>query len=1075
MVARTSTRNNLAGDVEPVEQAAPSQPKVVLFGDSISSAVGYGQDSNADTRYGQTVAEMLSKQWGVPVDSQAMGGVTTKDALTGSAIPFAGKELPIAYGNYEKYLKEQRPNVVLLRFGAADAIRLNDPAQTLSNVQAMVDMAKSYGATPVVIGVSPFAAGGDSRAGNINAGSIDPFIESANAINQGLQAIAQQNDLPFVDVRSLEVPKGALLDGVHPTAEFGKAMAEHIGNTLSAAMPQFGNTSATQAPTKRTQAAPAATDGSASGLLSVAPAALTPEQWQRILSGEAMSIGDAYYTAERTGANASMDQWDEGTLTGRVMRVPVSGNQYQMLDSAGNVEQTLEGYRSKGFFGDLLSHAGSIAKDTAPVWLAALGANYLAPGAAGAAEAAGAAGSGAGAAGGTAAAAAPITDAATAAFLEANMGALAPTVSGGFAPAAAASTLAPEVIASTLAPETAAPSLLSTAAAATPELAAVSPELAGSGLLSPQTITVTGSRAAATTPWWAPAAVTAAAVPVLGGMTATPTVAEAYRPSQNYGEGMTGAQTSAYDGVINATGNPALANAAANVAGAGSSVVDFLKANPTLGRLLFSGAGALLNAVGGPSGSSPGGYVDSGYRPTISRGGFNPAPQARQMAAQPTGLLMPSQPTGQANSGLWRYANAGNPASNMAMSAVTLPKTIGAATAGGSTGLLSSAPPAALPSLANAPRTSGLSALANLTPQALPTQAPTMTSAYSAPSIRAQNAPAPSQTLSQNAQTAGPNGANAAARITSGSTFAGGQALNQQYRDLVKRELGFDLPDLSPYTGQYLSQYMAELATPQSRAGLINAMRSAQAQEAAGGYYQPGDLAPVITGPGANANPSDWWNKNYNAVFGNGNSYFLPDTSEVTFIPREVLGAFRKTGETDEQVHNRLYYGNRFLGSGRSDTSQTPEYSMRKLMNPTEADNPYNLLRENAGNLVSFDVGRGDLTYDQGYATSRLLEAKGLYDTWNRTLDQYKGDAAALQRELADFKAPTGWAASEANLAQLKADKQASLERLNAQIASGNPFADFYNQQMTAAKTIDPAKYSSLSSGAVLRAGLLGG
>lgn len=42
-----------------------------------------------------------------------------------------------------------------------------------------------------------------------------------------------------------------------------------------------------------------------------------------------------------------------------------------------------------------------------------------------------------GAGGAAAAAAAPVTDAATAAFLEANMGALAPTVSGGFAPASA--------------------------------------------------------------------------------------------------------------------------------------------------------------------------------------------------------------------------------------------------------------------------------------------------------------------------------------------------------------------------------------------------------------------------------------------------------------------------------------------------------------------------------------------------------------------------------------------------------------------------------------------------------------
>lgn len=123
----------------------------------------------------------------------------------------------------------------------------------------------------------------------------------------------------------------------------------------------------------------------------------TPEQWQRILAGEAMTIGDTYYSAERTTPSGSGENYEEGTLTGRVMRAPVGSNQYQMLGSNG--VETYDGYKSKGFFGDMFSHAASIAKDTAPVWLAALGANYLAPGMAGAAEAAGtaAAGTGAGA------------------------------------------------------------------------------------------------------------------------------------------------------------------------------------------------------------------------------------------------------------------------------------------------------------------------------------------------------------------------------------------------------------------------------------------------------------------------------------------------------------------------------------------------------------------------------------------------------------------------------------------------------------------------------------------------------
>jgi hypothetical protein len=216
---------NLFGDT------GPKQPKIALFGDSISSSVGYGKDSKSDTKYGNTVADVLSKQLGVPVDLQAVGGATTKDALTSNYLPG---------GNFEKYLQDNKPDVVLLRFGAADAIRLNDPQQTLANLQSMVDLAKQYGATPVMIGVSPFAPGNDIRAGNINEWSVDPYVNSASVINQGIQDIANQNKLPFVDMQRLEVPQGSLLDGVHPTAAFGKTMADYIGQAVSSALPQFG-------------------------------------------------------------------------------------------------------------------------------------------------------------------------------------------------------------------------------------------------------------------------------------------------------------------------------------------------------------------------------------------------------------------------------------------------------------------------------------------------------------------------------------------------------------------------------------------------------------------------------------------------------------------------------------------------------------------------------------------------------------------------------------------------------------------------------------------------------------------
>lgn len=124
-----------------------------------------------------------------------------------------------------------------------------------------------------------------------------------------------------------------------------------------------------------------------------------------------------------------------------------------------------------------------------------------------------------------------------------------------------------------------------------------------------------------------------------------------------YGPGMSGLQTSAYDTALGATGSKTLADLAANAAGAGSTAANWLKDNPTLGKLLFSGAGALLSATGGGGNSGGGGYVDSGYRPTISRGGFNAAPQARQMA--PNMGLLNTPTTGQPMSGLWRYGLLG--------------------------------------------------------------------------------------------------------------------------------------------------------------------------------------------------------------------------------------------------------------------------------------------------------------------------------------------------------------------------------------------------------------------------------
>lgn len=101
-------------------------------------------------------------------------------------------------------------------------------------------------------------------------------------------------------------------------------------------------------------------------------------------------------------------------------------------------------------------------------------------------------------------------------------------------------------------------------------------------------------------------------------------------------------------------------------------------ANSLYVRAMMAGGGALLNTVGGESKSGGSSYKDDGYRPTISRGGFQasiPAPGRPSggpgMAAM-SGITLPS--TGQANDGLWRYA--GNQPGGFMPSPAAMPRSL---------------------------------------------------------------------------------------------------------------------------------------------------------------------------------------------------------------------------------------------------------------------------------------------------------------------------------------------------------------------------------------------------------------
>lgn len=251
-----------------------AKPQIAVFGDSISSSVGYALDGKgggySDTTYGNNLAQYLGQSLKVNAANNSMGGTTTSDSLTGTGVPYAGKALPIEYGNFANYITENKPDTAVLRFGAADAIRLNDSATTLKNIEEMVKVSEANGTKPILVGVTPFAKMGDFNAGNIDAGITDSMIASADEINKGIKDLANKYGVQFIDVRKVPVNQGALLDGVHPSGEYGAALNNYIANEIKDAG-VFKPTTKLAEPTAMSVApqtlAPATTNEITSGLL----------------------------------------------------------------------------------------------------------------------------------------------------------------------------------------------------------------------------------------------------------------------------------------------------------------------------------------------------------------------------------------------------------------------------------------------------------------------------------------------------------------------------------------------------------------------------------------------------------------------------------------------------------------------------------------------------------------------------------------------------------------------------------------------------------------------------------------
>ena len=218
-----------------------------ILGDSLSSTLGYDASGNPIGN--------LNDVFGNDFANISRGGMTTTEALTGKKPDaLAGNTENSAFSNvggtFQSFLESSHPSTVLLRYGAADAAILKDPTQTLNNLETMVQMSNKAGSKPVLVGIPPVVTSNDPRHGGLYGDYFDFMPPLVQQINDGMKSLADKYGLQYIDLSNVQIPKGGLLDGLHPNAETGTLIANEIKNQLGAmkkySFKDFGLTPATE-------------------------------------------------------------------------------------------------------------------------------------------------------------------------------------------------------------------------------------------------------------------------------------------------------------------------------------------------------------------------------------------------------------------------------------------------------------------------------------------------------------------------------------------------------------------------------------------------------------------------------------------------------------------------------------------------------------------------------------------------------------------------------------------------------------------------------------------------------------
>jgi len=199
------TQTSVALAQETPSIPPPTQPSILIFGDSLSAAYGIGEDEGWVTLLAERLMQENSKL-------QVINGSVSGETTTGGRA-----RLP-------SLLQRYAPTYVLIELGGNDGLRGLPLALMRENLTEMITLSKASGATVLIAGMQ--------IPPNYGPRYTEPFYAQ-------YAELAEEFDLYLIPFLIDGIPQQPALmqaDGIHPKAEAQSMILDNVWPVLRKAM-----------------------------------------------------------------------------------------------------------------------------------------------------------------------------------------------------------------------------------------------------------------------------------------------------------------------------------------------------------------------------------------------------------------------------------------------------------------------------------------------------------------------------------------------------------------------------------------------------------------------------------------------------------------------------------------------------------------------------------------------------------------------------------------------------------------------------------------------------------------------